>query len=47
VILYFISGGTPGGILTIAGIGTIIVAFFMGPLIDFFNKNVSQVILAK
>ena len=34
-----IAGGTIGQIPTIAGVGTIITAFFMGPLIDFFNRK--------
>jgi uncharacterized membrane protein YczE len=47
VVLYFISGGTISGLFAIVGVGTIITAFFMGPLIDFFNRKVSQVILEK
>jgi uncharacterized membrane protein YczE len=43
--LYFLSGGEAGGLLAIVGIGTIITAFFMGPLIDFFNRHVSEVLL--
>jgi uncharacterized membrane protein YczE len=39
------SGGESNGLLAIVGIGTIITAFFMGPLIDFFNRKVAQVIL--
>ena len=31
----------------LAGIGTIITAFFMGPLIEFFNVHVARPILAK
>jgi uncharacterized membrane protein YczE len=45
VVLYFMSGGESNGLLAIVGIGTIITAFFMGPLIDFFNRKVAQVIL--
>lgn len=40
--LYLIAGGTWEMIPTIAGIGTIITAFFMGPLIDFFIKRCAR-----
>lgn len=46
VILFLISGGKIPQIPTIAGIGTIITAFFMGPLIEFFNVHVSRPILS-
>ncbi len=45
VILFLMSGGTVASIPTIAGIGTIITAFFMGPLIEFFNVHVARPIL--
>lgn len=45
VVLYLISGGKLSGIGAVAGVGTIITAFFMGPLIDFFNRNVAQPLL--
>lgn len=35
--LFLLSGGKWTNIFAIAGIGTIITAFFMGPLIEFFN----------
>lgn len=42
----FVAAGNPiSEIPTIAGIGTIITAFFMGPLIDFFNRKISQPLL--
>lgn len=40
--LYLISGGKLSSLPTIAGVGTIITAFFMGPLIDFFNVHIAQ-----
>ena len=40
-------GGTWGLVPTIAGIGTIITAFFMGPLIQFFNTHVAEPMLKK
>lgn len=46
-VLFLIGGGTWSEIPTIAGIGTIITAFFMGPLIDFFNRTVAIPFLNK
>ncbi|MCI8320593.1 MAG: hypothetical protein HFH02_05915 [Dorea sp.] len=40
--LYLISGGELSKLLQIAGIGTVITAFFMGPLIDFFNRQAAE-----
>ncbi len=47
VALLFISGQSVGEIFGSVGIGTIITAFFMGPLISFFNVHVAQPILGK
>ena len=41
-ILFVIAGGQISQIPTIAGVGTIITAFFMGPLIEFFNVHVAR-----
>ena len=46
-LLFLLSGGTPGAIPTIAGVGTIITAFFMGPLIELFNETVARPLLRK
>ncbi len=44
----FVSAGNPiGKIPTIAGVGTIITAFFMGPLIDLFNEKIARPLLNK
>lgn len=40
--LYLMSGGAVLKLPAIAGIGTIITAFFMGPLIDFFNHKAAE-----
>lgn len=40
--LFIAAGGAFAKIPTIAGIGTIITAFFMGPLIEFFNEKVAR-----
>ena len=45
VVLFLLAGGAVGQIPTIAGIGTIVTAFFMGPLIEFFNKTVARPML--
>lgn len=44
-ILFLFSGGKFSAIPTIAGAGTIITAFFMGPLIEFFNVHITRPIL--
>ena len=46
-VLFLLGGGTWRDIPTIAGIGTIITAFFMGPLIDWFNRKVAIPFLNK
>ena len=45
--IFLMSGGTWSLVPTIAGIGTIITAFFMGPLIQFFNTHVAEPMLKK
>ena len=47
VALFLLSGGTLAQVPTIAGIGTVITAFFMGPLIQFFNDRVAIPLLEK
>ena len=42
ITLFMIGGGTLSGIPAFVGVGTILTAFFMGPLIDFFNRTVSK-----
>lgn len=46
-ILFVLAGNAIGKIPTIAGVGTIITAFFMGPLIDFFNEKFAKPLLGK
>lgn len=46
-VLFLLSGGELSGIPAIVGVGTIITAFFMGPLIEFFNVHIARPILAK
>ncbi|MCR5045228.1 MAG: hypothetical protein K6A42_01465, partial [Treponema sp.] len=45
--LFVLAGREFSAIPTIAGIGTIITAFFMGPLIEFFNVHIARPFLAK
>lgn len=47
VVLFLLSGGIFADIPTFAGIGTIITAFFMGPLIEFFNEKIARPLLNK
>lgn len=46
-ILYLISGGEWSMVMTFAGVGTIITAFFMGPLIEYFNVKFARPFLRK
>ena len=45
--LFLLGGGKFSEIPTIIGIGTIVTAFFMGPLIEFFNQKVAIPFLNK
>lgn len=45
VIMFMAGGGQLRAVPTIAGIGTIITAFFMGPLIEFFSEHIARRIL--
>ena len=47
ITLFLLGGGKPSEITASVGIGTILTAFFMGPLIDFFNKTVAIPMLKK
>ena len=46
-ILFVLAGNPVISIPTIAGIGTIITAFFMGPLIDVFNQKIAIPLLRR
>lgn len=47
IIIFLIGGGSFKEIPTIVGIGTIITAFFMGPLIELFNDKIARPFLNK
>ena len=42
VAIFLAAGGTWSAVPTIAGVGTIITAFFMGPLIELFNVKFAR-----
>ena len=46
-VLFLLGGGKISAIPAFIGVGTILTAFFMGPLIDFFNRRVSAPFLQK
>lgn len=45
IIIFLIGGGSWSQVPTIAGLGTIITAFFMGPLIEVFNVKIARPLL--
>ncbi len=45
ITLFLIAGGAIADIPTFVGVGTIITAFFMGPLIDLFNRKIARPML--
>jgi len=45
VALFLLSGGAWDTVPAIAGVGTVITAFFMGPLIEFFNEKIARPLL--
>ena len=42
IAMFLIGGGAASLIPTFVGVGTILTAFFMGPLIEFFNVKVAR-----
>lgn len=46
-ITYYVATQSLSGMFSIIGIGTIITAFFMGPLIDYFNRKIAEPFLNK
>ena len=47
ILVSVLGGGALKDVPTIAGIGTIITAFFMGPLIELFNEHIARPLLKK
>ena len=46
-VIFLLGGGTWAQVPTVVGIGTIITAFFMGPLIEFFNEKIARPLLGR
>ena len=46
VTAFLVSGGSVNQISSFLGIGTVLTALFMGPLIDLFNRKIAQPLLA-
>lgn len=44
-VIFLTGGGKIAEIPTVVGVGTIITAFFMGPLIEFFNVKIARPLL--
>ena len=47
VVMFMAAGGQLKAVPTIAGIGTVITAFFMGPLIEFFSEHIARKMLGE
>lgn len=47
VALFLLAGGKPADIPAFVGVGTLITAFFMGPLIAYFNRTIAEPMLRK
>ena len=47
ITVFLIGGGSFSQVPEIVGIGTIVTAFFMGPLIEFFNVRLARPMLAR
>lgn len=45
--IFLVAGGKIAEIPTIIGLGTIVTAFFMGPLIEFFNERIARPFLKR
>jgi len=46
-VIFLVGGGALRDVPTIVGVGTIITAFFMGPLIEYFNDKIARPFLNK
>ena len=45
IAVFLIGGGSWSKVPEFVGVGTIITAFFMGPLIEFFNAHIARPLL--
>ena len=46
-LLIYLGSGSFGEIVASIGVGTIVTAFFMGPLIEFFNEKIARPMLGQ
>lgn len=46
-LLIYLGSGSLGEIVASIGVGTIVTAFFMGPLIEFFNEKIARPMLGQ
>ena len=46
-VIYLLAGGSWSEVTAMVGVGTIVTAFFMGPIIAFFNEKVSKPMLGE
>lgn len=47
IAVFLLGGGSWGRVPEIVGVGTIVTAFFMGPLIEFFNVHLARPMLGQ
>ena len=45
--MIYLASGSIGEITASVGVGTIVTAFFMGPLIEFFNEKIARPMLGE
>lgn len=45
--MIYLASGSFGEVAASVGVGTIVTAFFMGPLIEFFNEKVARPMLGE
>ena len=46
-LMIYLASGSAGEVAASVGVGTIVTAFFMGPLIEFFNEKIAQPMLGE
>lgn len=46
-VIYLLAGGAWSEVTAMVGVGTIVTAFFMGPIIAFFNEKISKPMLGE
>ena len=46
-LMIYLASGSAGEVASSVGVGTIVTAFFMGPLIEFFNEKIARPMLGE